>query len=166
MQLIILLLRLVHIVSGTFWVGSALLIALIILPGLRKSGPGSERVLPMAKISQALSIASLLTVAAGVLLYWLIYRFNLGWILTLSGTALTLGSLAGIAAFLIGTFSTGPKARRLAELGRQVQAAGGPPTPAQAQELGKLQAQLAASSTWSTILATVSLILMSVARYL
>ena len=166
MQFVLILLRLVHIVAGTFWAGSALLIALVLLPGVRKNGPGGERALPMANISQAMSLASILTVVAGVLLYWLLGRYNLGWMLTLSGITLTLGSLAGIAAFLIGTFSTGPKAKRLAELGGQIQASGGPPTPEQAQELGRLQAKLSSSSTLSTVLTTLSLGLMAVARYL
>ena len=43
MQLILILLRLVHIVAGAFWVGSTLLLALVILPGMRKAGPASSR---------------------------------------------------------------------------------------------------------------------------
>ena len=57
MQFILIILRLVHIVAGAFWVGSALMLALIILPGMRKAGPGAERALPMAKISQAMGKA-------------------------------------------------------------------------------------------------------------
>jgi hypothetical protein len=54
--------------AGAFWVGSALMIALVILPGVRKAGPGSERALPMAQISQAMGLSSLLTTLAGLLL--------------------------------------------------------------------------------------------------
>ena len=144
MQLILIILRLIHIAAGTFWAGSALMLALVILPGTRKAGPGSERHLPMAAISQAMGIASMLTTAAG----------------------LTLGSLAGIGAFLLGTFSTAPTAGKLAALGGQMQVAGSPPQPEQLAEMGRLQAKLASSSQWSTILATAALALMAVARYL
>lgn len=166
MQVVFIILRLIHIVAGAFWVGSALMLALVILPGARKSGPGGERALPMAQISQAMGIASLLTTVAGLLLYWMVSRFSLAWIGSPVGIGLTLGSLAGIVAFLLGTFSTGPTAGRIAALGAQMQAAGGPPQPEQLAEMGRLQAKLASSSTWGTILATAALALMAVARYL
>lgn len=38
MPIILAVLRVVHIVAGAFWVGSALMPALGILPGLRKAG--------------------------------------------------------------------------------------------------------------------------------
>lgn len=78
----------------------------------------------------------------------------------------TLGSLAGIAAFLLGMLSTGPTSKKLGLLAGQLGAAGGLPTPAQAAELGPLQAKLATSSTASTILTTAALALMAVPRYL
>mgnify|MGYP001193149219 FL=1 len=166
MQIILIVLRLTHIVAGAFWVGSALMLALVILPGVRKSGPGAERALPLAKISQAMGLGSLLTVVAGLLLYWLVYRFAWAWISSPVGIGFTLGSLAGIAAFLLGAFSTGPTSKKMAALGAQMQAAGGPPTPEQVAEMGRLQAKLASSSQWGTILATVALALMAVARSL
>lgn len=166
MQFILITLRLIHIAAGAFWVGNALMIALVLLPGVRKGGPGGERALPMAQISQAMSLASLLTTVSGLLLYWLVSRFAWGWIASPFGIGFTIGSLAGLAAFLLGLFSTGPTAKKLAALGGQIQAAGGPPLPAQMAELSRLQAKLTTSSTWGTILATAALALMAVARYL
>lgn len=166
MPFILTVLRVVHIVAGAFWVGSALMIALVLLPGLRKAGPGGERALPMAQISQAMGLSSMLTTLAGLVLYILVSRLALGWITSGFGLILTLGALAGLAAWLLGLLSTGPAAKKLGALGGQVQAAGGPPTPDQAAELGRLQAKLTRSSTWSTILATASLVFMAAARYL
>ena len=166
MQFILIVLRLIHIAAGAFWVGSALMLALIILPEMRKAGPGSERSLPMSQISQAMGISSMLTTAAGLLLYWLVSGFCWVWISSPLGIGFTLGSLAGIAAFLFGMFSTGPTSGKIAALAAQMQAAGGPPQPEQLAEMGRLQAKLASSSKWSTILATTALALMAMARYL
>ena len=141
MQFILIILRLIHIVAGAFWAGSALLIALVLLPGVRKAGPGGERHLPMAAISQAMSIAALLTTAAGLLLYGLVSRFAWGWIVSPLGIWLTLGSLAGLAAFLLGLLSTGPTAAKIGALAGQMQAAGGPPGPEQAAEMGRSAGQ-------------------------
>jgi hypothetical protein len=166
MQFVLIVLRLVHIAAGAFWAGSALLIALVLLPGVRKAGPGGERHLPMAAISQAMSLAALLTTLSGLLLYGWVSRFAWGWIVSPLGIGFTVGSLAGIAAFLLGLLSTGPTAQKLAALGGQIAAAGGPPKPEQAAELGRLQAKLATSSTISTILTTGAMALMAIARYL
>ncbi len=166
MQFILVTLRLIHIVAGAFWVGSALMIVLVILPGVRKAGPGGERVLPMAQMSRAMAIGAVLTTLAGVLLYVLIFRGASSWIASRFGLSLTLGALAGLGAFLLGLLSTGPTSKKMAALGGQIQAAGGPPTPAQLAEMGRLRAKLTRSTTWSTILATAALALMAVARYL
>lgn len=166
MQLILILLRLVHIVVGAFWVGSTLLLALVILPGMRKAGPGGERALPMAQISQAMSIAALLTTVAGLLLYGWVSRFAWSWITSPLGLGFTAGSLAGLTAFLLGLLSTGPTAQKIGALAGQMQTAGGPPKPEQLAEMGRLQAKLTTSSTWSTALATLALVFMAVARYL
>lgn len=166
MQIVLTLLRITHIVAGAFWVGSALMIALVILPGLRKAGPGSERVLPMAQISQAMGLSSMLTTLAGLALYVLVSRLAINWLASGFGMILTLGALAGLAATLMGAFSTGPTAKKMGALGGQIQASGGPPTPEQAAELARLQAKLARSSAWSTILATAALVLMAGARYI
>jgi hypothetical protein len=166
MQLILIILRLVHIVAGAFWAGSALLIALVLLPGVNKAGPGGERHLPMAAISQAMSLAALLTTVAGLLLYGWASRFHWGWISSPLGIGFTLGSLAGLAAFLLGLLSTGPTSKKLGMLAGQVAAAGGPPGPEQAADLARLRSKLATSSMVSTLLTTLSLVLMAVARYL
>jgi hypothetical protein len=166
MQLILIILRLTHIVAGAFWVGSALMMALIVIPALRNAGPGSERNLPMAQISRSLSIASGLTTVAGLLLFWWASRFAWGWIISPLGIGLTLGALAGIAAFLMGSFSTGPTAKKIGALAAQMQVTGGPPSQEQMAEMGRLRAKLGTSSKWSTILATVSLAFMAIARYL
>jgi hypothetical protein len=71
-----------------------------------------------------------------------------------------------VAAYLLGLLSTGPAGKKMGLLASQMQAAGGPPKPEQVAEMGRLQAKLATSGTWSTILTTVALVLMSAARYL
>ena len=56
--------------------------------------------------------------------------------------------------------------KKMGILAGQMQAAGGPPKPEQMGQMERLQAKLAVSSMWGTILTTVALVLMSVARYL
>ncbi len=105
MQFVLVVLRMTHIVAGTFWAGSALMIAAVLLPGVSKAGPGAARALPMSSISKAMSVASLLTVLAGSALYVLIYRFEPNWIIECNR--------AGVHAWIagrLGSLSAGPVA--------------------------------------------------------
>ncbi len=142
------------------------MVVFVLLPGMRKAGQGGERVLPMAQISQAIGLAAMLSTLAGLLLYLLVSRLAPVWLASGHGLILTVGALVGLTAWLLGMLSTGPAAKKLAVLGGRIQAAGGPPTPEQGAELARLQAKLKSSSTWSSVLATASLVFMAAARYL
>ena len=166
MQFVMVVLRLAHIGAGAFWVGSGLMLVLVILPALRRSGAEAGQRLPMAQISQAMAISSLITTIAGVILYILVSGFAGPWMASPMGIGLSIGAVAGLAAFLVGLLSTGPTSSRMGELGARLQAAGGPPAPEQLAEMRQLQAKLNTSSMWSVILSTLSLAFMAVARYL
>ena len=68
------------------------------------------------------------------------YTINCG---TENAARLTIGSLAGIAAFLLGLLSTSPTGKKMGILAGQMQVAGGPPKPEQVAQMERLQAELA-----------------------
>jgi hypothetical protein len=83
-------------------------------------------------------------------------RFSTAFLGTPEGIVLTLGGILGLGAFVIGVFVQRPVAGRLGALGAQIQAAGGPPTPEQAAELGRLRERLgrvARLTAWHLLLA-------------
>ena len=64
-------LRIIHIVSGAFWVGSALFVVLFLLPRLGSLSPGTRgQVLEeiVVRWSTVTGFAALVTIAAGVTL--------------------------------------------------------------------------------------------------
>jgi hypothetical protein len=77
----------------------------------------------------------------------------------------TLGSIVGILVYLVGMFGVNPRAIRLAKLGDEIQAAGGPPSPAQSTEMQKLDKEMSVLGLVDFILVAVSLALMATARY-
>ena len=166
MQFILIILRLTHIAAGAFWAGSGLMLALVLLPSVQRAGPAAARVVPMAGISKAMGIASMLTTFAGLALYALIYPFSLNWILSPTGLAFTIGSLAGVAAFFLGMFHTKTAAQKVAALDRQMQAASGPPAAELIAEMQRALGEVKTSSMTSTLLTTAALALMAIARYL
>ena len=75
---------------------------------------------------------SLLTVLAGAVLY--LYAsggFNLLWLKTGPGLGFTIGSLAALVAFLVGSIGIGPTSGQMGALGQQIAMSGGRPTPEQ-----------------------------------
>lgn len=170
-DLFLLALRLVHILAGVFWAGSASLFAGFIEPSVRAAGPGGgrfmQRLMQQRQLSLFLSVAALLTILSGLLLYWRASSgLQLSWILSPGGLSLSLGGLAGILAAILGMVVNRPVAERIGVLGREMQAAGGPPLPAQAAEMQALQARLTRAVVAGAALIGLAVAGMAVARYL
>lgn len=89
----------------------------------------------------------------------------LAWITSGPGLGFTIGSLAALAAYGVGFFGIRPRVERMNALGQAIAAAGGPPTPEQAAELGRLEKEMHTVERWDVILLTLSLATMVTARY-
>lgn len=133
MDIDMIVLRTIHILSGTFWVGTAFFFVLFFEPTLKAAGPAGGTVmgrLMLTRFPMAMVFSSILTVAAGFLLYLIDSGgFQIHWISTSSGVTMTIGSVAGILAFLLGLTVQMPASARMAALQGEIQAAGGPPAP-------------------------------------
>ena len=164
------ILRLIHIFAGVFWAGVAFFIALVFTPATAKMGPEGGRFMQQfaqkTQISKHMSLAALLTTVPGIILYVIDSGFRPAWMTTGIGVGWTIGGLAGIAAFLHGGLVTGRTSNRIAQLGQEIAAAGGPPAPAQLAEMGRLQAKMREAGIVSAVLLAVAVLGMTVARYL
>lgn len=78
---------------------------------------------------------------------------------------LTIGSIAGIIAWLVGWFVIRDIVNRMARLVQQIQAQGTPPTSEQAAELGALGARLHAVSQMNLVFLIIALLGMAIAEY-
>lgn len=171
MDVYLIILRLVHIVGGTLWVGGAILNVGFLEPTVRASGPDGGRFMGRlvrdAHYGPALSIASLLTISSGFLLYWRVSDgLQWAWITTNTGLAFSIGALAGSVAFVLGLGLIGRTAGQLATLGAQLQSASGPPLPEQIRERDRLQARLHQAGLIEAPLVIVAVVTMAIARYL
>ncbi len=167
---LILLLRLVHIVAGALWVGSAVMQTVFISPTAKATAPESGKFMQYfmgrRNYGAFMGITSGLTVLAGGLLYWRVSGgFQWSWITSGPGSLFTIGSVAGIVVYFWGLFMIKPRAERLAALGQQIGAAGGPPTPAQVAELHKIDNEMSLIERVDFGLLMVSVFTMATARY-
>jgi uncharacterized membrane protein len=170
MDIGLVLLRIVHIFAGVFWVGGGVLTFGYIEPAVKATAPESQKfmqyLLVQRRFSFAMGLASLLTVAAGALLYWRDSGgFQWSWITSAPGLGFSLGALVGIAVFFIGLLVIKPTAERLSALGQQIASAGQPPSIEQLAEMKRLQAKMSTISRWDFILLTIALLAMATARY-
>jgi uncharacterized membrane protein len=167
---LILALRLVHIVSGVFWVGSIIFMAWFLTPAIRVAGAAGGTVIQQLVRAQRLPAyliaGMLLTVISGLLLYQHDSSSFAGWMHT--GTAMTFGAGAvfAIIGAIIGVFFNTPIAKLLSALGASIQAGGRPPTTEQAASMAMLQVRLARFSNTAAVLLILATAAMAVARYI
>jgi hypothetical protein len=161
-------LRLVHIFSGTLWVGAALFITLFLEPTVRAAGAEGgrfmDRLITQTALVKYMISASLLTVLSGVILYGLNSGFGLDWIATREGVIFSLGSLSGLVAYATGQFVIAPTAQRIGALGHELAMAGGPPSPVQLGEMSALQGRALRFGRLEVVLMVISVAGMAGAR--
>jgi uncharacterized membrane protein len=170
MDIYTIILRLIHIFFGTFWVGTAFFFVLFFEPTITAAGPAGGTVmgrLTLTRFPMVMASSSILTVAAGFLMYLTDSGgFQINWISTPAGVTMTIGSVAGIIAFLFGLIVQIPASARMAVLQKEIQAAGGPPTPSQMEEMHVLVDRISNASRWGAVLMVIAVLGMAMAREL
>lgn len=165
------LLRLAHVVGGVFWVGAMATLAWFLMPAARAMGPQGGEMLRRVVLEQKLSVylmtAMGVTLLSGFLLYGQLAEVGgAAWMQSRPGMAFGAGgvaSLLGVALrFTVGIRTQG----RIAALGAEMQAAGGPPSPALAERMGALQRRAGRIASASASLLLFAAAAMGVARYL
>lgn len=167
MEYIKLVLRFIHIVGGTFWVGAALLMNFFIGPVIRGTGDAGKQFaghfMTKTRFSLLMTICVYSTLIAGIILYGLDSNwFSSAWMMSGAGTGFGIGAIFGIIGAVTG-FMNGSNNQKMAILGAQIQ---GKPTPEQAAVLGaiaKQQGWVVPVNSYSLLLA---IFFMATARYL
>ena len=166
----LIVLRFVHVVASVCWAGGSFIFFLFVEPTAKKLAPTGmqfvQHMVTKRRFSIFMVISSTSTVLSGALLLWQDASGQwLAWIQTGSGLGFTLGSIVGIVVYFIGMFGVNPRAIRLSKIGDEIQASGGPPTPAQGAELQKLDREMSILNALDFVLVALSLALMATARY-
>jgi uncharacterized membrane protein len=166
----LLVLRFIHIVASVCWAGGGFIFFWFVEPTAKAMAPtGMQFVQYMVtkrRFSIFMVLSSTLTVLTGALLFW--QRASGNWLAYATsgpGFIFTLGSIAGIAVYFVGMLGVNPRAIQLAKIGQEIQAAGGPPTPAQGARLHKLDREMSILSLADFLLVALSLGLMATARF-
>ncbi|HEY7635743.1 MAG TPA: hypothetical protein VH763_09370 [Gemmatimonadales bacterium] len=164
------ILRIIHIVGGVFWVGSALFVAAILMPSMQAVGPSGgqlmEHMVQVRRLPVRLMVAMLLVVLSGIALYWKDSDgFQSAWMRSGPGTVFGLGAIFGIAGAAVGMATSAPAARRLGAVTAAIKARGGPPTAEEQAEIQRLQARMRGAARLVAVLLVLATAAMAVARY-
>ena len=170
MDVTLIVLRVIHIVSGIAWVGAGALVVLYIRPTLFALGPDAEKVVNELFVRRKLpvyfAVVSTLTVLAGALLYWRASGLQWVFVTRPTGLGLTIGAVAGLVAWPIAILALPRAFAGVGEVGAEMKAAGGPPTPELIGRLRAAQARITRLSYVLLTLLTVAAVFMAIARYL
>jgi hypothetical protein len=164
------LFRFVHVVAGILWAGASIFYLFFIKPSVKSIGPAGpqfmQNLTQRRKFPIFMVTTSLLTVLAGGALYWMLSGgLTLAWAKTGPGLGFTIGSVAALIAFFLGTFGIGPTSGQIGALGGQIAASGQGPTPQQASQLKTLDSRLSLIENVEFVLLVIALLTMATARY-
>ena len=155
------LLRLIHIFSAIFWMGTTLFMLFFLEPVMQRAGQAGGKVMQMlaseTRFPQIIALSGLITVLAGLGLFGMTHGFDPA---TLFGSRLplTLGALAGILAFFTGSYFQGRSVKALVALGATIATQNGPPTPEQMAQMQQHQARIVLGTRIAAVLMTIAVI--------
>ena len=163
--------RLIHILAGAFWAGTAIFTVLFLIPSMRALGPAGapfmQHVTQVRKLPIYFLGAGMLTVLSGIGLYSRASGgFSNQWMHSGPGTTFGIGAVFAILAVVVGVFVTSPTAKRVAALGAALASAGRPPAPEQQAEMQRLQVRMGKSSALASTFVVLATAAMAVARYI
>ena len=167
----VIVLRIVHILGGVFWVGSVVFASMLLTPALKAAGPAAgpvmNQLIKVRKMPIYMMAAGLATMGAGIWLLWIDSAMQPGvWMQSGTGMTFSIGGALAILAFLVGMAVNMPTSKRLAALGSAAAARGGPPTPEEGAELQRLQGRMATANQIVMVLLLLATAAMAVARYI
>ena len=165
---VIIILRIIHIVAGAFWVGGAVTTAFFLLPTVKATGPiGGQfagALIQRTHLPEWLTVAGGLAVLSGLLLYWDFYA-GLAWDGFQPQVVIGIGGLLAILSLVLGIFVSRPAAGRMGAIGKAIQTQGTPPTPTQAAERDMLLARLTNFAMINAVLVVITATCMAIGRY-
>lgn len=166
MNYLVLILRLVHIVGGVFWVGSSMISTFFLSPAVAATGDSGQKfmahLVTKAGISTRITGAAILTVLAGGWLYWIDSGgLTSAWQYSGAGIGFGIGGFLALVGLAFGII-VGVNTAKLGKLASEIQ---GKPSPEQMTQIQAAQRRLAFAGPVSTITLIIALICMATARY-
>ena len=166
-----LVLRLVHVLGGVFWVGAMMYNAFFLMPTIAQAGPAAAGPIiagfQQRKLFVWLPIVAILTMLAGVRLMMIqSANFSSAYFGTPMGRTYLAGGAMAIIAFAIGFAVNRPAMTRMSELGAAMASANDSAKAAMQGEMAMLRKRSGVGTVVVTWLLIGAAAAMAVARYM
>ena len=165
----LLLARIIHVLTGVFWVGAMVFVSAFLIPSLAEVGPDAGKVmaaLQRRKFMIVMPVIGTLTILSGIWLYWRASSgFQLEYMKSGPGHAYAFGAIFAIAAYVVGMTVTRPAMMKATALGQSAATASESERPAiMAQALALRKRGTRGGNIVATLL-TLAALMMAVGRY-
>jgi uncharacterized membrane protein len=163
-------LRLIHVLGGAFWLGAAVTMFLFLQPTARATAPEGQRfmlhLLRDRRFSEVVLVAAILTGVAGAILFWRDTNgLQLESMTQPQGLGFTIGGVAGGIALLLFMFVGYPAGRRLIAVSDRLEAERRAPSDDEQRILAAAQRTLNRTGPTVVVLLAVAAAAMATARY-
>ena len=162
MNILSIVLRLIHILAGVFWVGGAWMMKFYIAPTVGSTAESGQQFMRhfvgKTNLLNMMMAAAGLAVTAGAILF---IRNPPGWASSSAGIGFGIGAFFALIGFVFGIL-IGRNTRAVMGLGSQIK---GQPTPEQLAQMQMLQKRLGMYSTINAYSLLLAVTFMATARY-
>lgn len=169
MNLLLLVMRLLHILLGVFWVGTMLFTTVFLFPAVRDAGPDGAKVaagLARRGFLAIMPIVAGLNILSGLWLFWRVSGgFQPSFMHSATGMTFGLGGAAAIAAFVIGVSVVRPAMQRAGVLAESAARAPAAERDAQLAAAQGLRLRAASAGQVVAVLLVLAVAAMALARY-
>ena len=165
----LIVLRLIHILGGLFWVGAGVFSTIFLAPAMEAAGPAAAGALmsnlQKRRMFTVMPIVATLTILSGARLMWIVSVGDAGWFTSPPGHAYAISGALAVLAFLMGLFIGRPAMVKAGHLAQRA-ASDGASKELLAAEIAKLQKRAAMATGVATTMLVIATAGMSIARYL
>ena len=169
MSILIMVLRVIHIFSGVFWVGFAIFNIAFLQPAVHATGTEGQATMQYltrkTRLLSTVYATATLTMLSGLTMYGLLLGFRLSVFRSGYGAILSIGSIAGIVAWIYAVVVIRGIFNQMGALGQAIQAQGSPPNSKQATQMQALVARLNRVGQVALGFLVIALLGMAVAQY-
>ena len=166
----VLILRLIHIGVGAFWVGAVFTNVLFLQPTAAALGPEGGRfsfhLARHRRFSKAILLSAATTIVAGIWLLWISTNgLDVDRLLDISRLGFTVGGLTAILTFAVGSLYIYPRTERVVRIMSRAMEESRAPQPEEQAQLGRLRNELLRGG-WATVVGLgIATAAMATARY-
>jgi len=166
LNILMLVLRLVHILAAIVWGGGALIMEFFVGRTINTTGETGQKfaqhLMNVLRMHKFMTAAALSTVLGGAALYWIDSNgFSSAWMQSGAGIGFGIGAVFGLIAFVFGAIF-GSSNAKLGEVGAQIK---GKPTEEQLVQIQALQKRIKSVSPIHITCMILAMIFMATARY-